>query len=451
VLYLVAFIDRSNIGNARIAGLNTDLNLTGLQYNTAVTLFFPPYCLFEVPSNIVLKLIRPSVWLSILLFSWGLVMTLMGLIENRQGLYAARWFLGIAEAGFFPGATFLLTLWYKRYEVQSRMAVFYTAASLSGAFSGLLAFAIEKMDGIAGRTGWQWIFILEGLIPVALSFVIWKILPNSPETAGFLDKQEKEYIINRLALETGSGHGRVTNNDRIKMHHIWAAFKEYKIWCSWVMFWANTVGVYGFTATVPAVIQQLGYSSANAQLLTIPIYVFAMIMTIIFAFWSDKVQQRSPFIMAGYCIAAAGFIGQLAIPHTRLPGLTYGFLFPVAAGLYCPFVHIVCWTANNLAPSSKRAVGMGLLISVGNMGGIAGSNIYIASQAPKYPVGFGVGLGMSIAAIIMAYVLRRACDRENKARRKMLDEEGEQAVRARYSDQELLDMGDKSPFFIYTL
>jgi hypothetical protein len=88
-------------------------------------------------------------------------------------------------------------------------------------------------------------FILEGLIPVALSFVIWKILPNSPETAGFLDKQEKEYIINRLALETGSGHGRVTNNDRIKMHHIWAAFKEYKIWCSWVMFWANTVGVYG--------------------------------------------------------------------------------------------------------------------------------------------------------------------------------------------------------------
>lgn len=99
-----------------------------------------------------------------------------------------------------------------------------------------------------------------------------------------------------------------------------------------------------FTATVPAVIQQLGYSSANAQLLTIPIYVFAMLMTVMFAFWSDRVQQRSPFIMVGYSIAAAGFIAQLAIPHTRLPGLTYGSLFPVAAGLYCPFIHIVCWT-----------------------------------------------------------------------------------------------------------
>ena len=130
-----------------------------------------------------------------------------------------------------------------------------------------------------------------------------------------------------------------------------------------------------------------------------------------------------------------------------------------SAGLVCPLTTLIerlslatdQRIANNLAPSSKRAVGMGLLISVGNLGGIAGSNIYIASQAPKYPTGFGTGLGISIAAIIMAYVLRGACDRENKARRKMLDEEGEQAVRARYSEQELLDMGDKSPFFIYTL
>lgn len=187
------------------------------------------------------------------------------------------------------------------------------------------------------------IFTIEGLVPVALSLVIWKLLPDSPETARFLTKHEKEFIINRLALETGSGHGRVTNTDKIRFHHVVAAFKEKRIWAAWVMFWANTIGVYGFTATVPSVIEGLGYTAAKAQLLTIPIYVFAMIFTLIFAFWSDRVKQRSPFIMAGFTIAACGFIGQLAIPHTRLPGLTYGFLFPVAAGLYCPFVHIVCW------------------------------------------------------------------------------------------------------------
>lgn len=123
------------------------------------------------------------------------------------------------------------------------------------------------------------------------------------------------------------------------------------------MFWANTIGVYGFTATVPSVIEHLGYSSANAQLLTIPIYVFAMIITLIFAFWSDHVQQRSPFIMAGFGIAACGFIAQLAIPHTSLPGLTYGFLFPVAAGLYCPFIQIVCWIGEfYVLPSRNRRV-----------------------------------------------------------------------------------------------
>ena len=256
----IAFIDRGNseysssvaaiahqppVGNAKIAGMYEDLNLHGLQYNTALTVFFVPYALLEVPSNIVLKILRPSIWISTLMFFWGTTMTLMGLITSYRGLLVARVFLGVTESGFFPAATYLLTIWYLRYEVQRRMAVFYAAASLSGAFSGLLAYAIQHMDGIAGLAGWKWIFLLEGLIPVAMSFFTWWLLPDNPETARFLTKEEKEFIINRLALETGSGHGRVTNNDRIRMHHITAAFKEWKIWAAVIIFWANTIGVYG--------------------------------------------------------------------------------------------------------------------------------------------------------------------------------------------------------------
>ena len=210
-------------------------------------------------------------------------------------------------------------------------------------------------------------------------------MPDSPDTASFLNPREKEYIINRLALDTGSGAGKVTNNDKLTMRHIVDAFKQYKIYGAVVMFWANTIGVYGFTATVPSVIQDLGYTSANAQLLTIQIYIAAMLVVLIFAFWSEKVQQRTPFIIAGYSIACCGFVAQLAIPQTRLPGLTYGFLFPVAIGLYSPFIQIVCLTANNLAPSSKRAVGMAILISFGNFGGIAGSNV---SQPALFTVAF---------------------------------------------------------------
>ncbi|KAI1961918.1 hypothetical protein LOZ58_002995 [Ophidiomyces ophidiicola] len=442
-LYLLAFIDRGNIANAKIAGMETDLNMHGSQYNVALTLFFIPYALFEVPSNIVLKMLRPSVWIS--------VMILMGIVQNYEGLLAARWFLGVTESGFFPAATYLLTIWYKRYEIQQRMAIFYASASLSGAFSGLLAFAIEKMHGVGKLAGWRWIFILEGLLPVVMAAIVWRILPDSPEKARFLTKSERDFIVNRLALETGSGHGKVTNSDKIRMHHIVSAFKEWKIWATVILFWANSIGVYGFTATVPTVIADLGYTTAHAQLLTIPVYVVAMVSTVTFAFISDHYKQRTPFIVAGYTIAALGFTAQLAIPQPKFPGLTYGMLFLVAAGLYAPFISIVCLIANNLAPSSKRAVGMALLISMGNLGGIAGSNIYRASEKPRYPTGFGVSLGMSLIAIIMTFVLRRAYRNLNEGRDRLLADEGDEVIRARYTDQELLDLGDESPFFRYTL
>ncbi|KAF2705280.1 MFS general substrate transporter [Pleomassaria siparia CBS 279.74] len=451
LLYLVAFLDRSNIGNANVAGLTTDLGLHGLQYNTAVTLFFVPYTLLEVPSNIILKMMKPSRWITILMFCWGLTMTLMGLVNSYSGLLAGRFFLGVTEAGFFPAATFLLTLWYRRYEVQRRMAVFYVAATLSGAFSGLLAYGIQNLDGKSGMQGWQWIFLIEGLIPIFLSFFIWKILPDSPETASFLTQRERDYLVNRLAEDPTTGTGRVTNKDKMAKGHILAGLSDWKVWCAVVIFWGNTVGVYGFTATVPTVINGLGYSAANAQLLTIPIYLFASIMTLIFAWMSDRWQTRSPFIIAGYGIASCGFIAQLAIPHPLYPGLTYGFLFPVAAGLYCPFVSLVSWVANSLAPSSKRAVGMALFIAVGNMGGIMGSNIYLKREAPRYTTGFAVSLTMCLCAIIMTFVLRWAYGRENAKRAKILAENTEEEIRARYTEQEMLDLGDKSPFFRYTL
>lgn len=372
----------------------------------------------------------------------------------------------------------LLTIWYRRYEVQRRMAVFYAAASLSGAFSGLLAFAIEKMDGIAGLAGWKWIFILEGLAPVIVSFTLYFLLPDKPETAKFLTIREREFVVNRIALHTGSGSGRVTNADKINWTSFKSGFRDWRVWLSIIPFWGCSIGTYGFTATVPTVVKDLGYSNANAQLMTIPIYVAATFATVGVAWWSDRIQQRTPFLMGGFAVACVGFIGELAIPHPRLPGVTYFFLFLVAIGLYCPFTCVVTLVGNNLAPSSKRAVGMALLISVGNvsqypfllfwisrrqnrtltffinhfqMGGICGSNIYFAAEAPKYPTGFGVCLAICFLSIVAAIILRIAYRRENTRRDEYVAREGEAAIKAKFSEQELLELGDLSPFYRYTL
>ena len=157
LLYLLSFLDRGNIGNARIEGLVETLHMTGPQYNwtcnlsfqhatsansNAVTVFFFTYCLFEVPSNLLLKRLRPSIWLPSIMVAWGTVMTLMGVVQDFKGLLIARLFLGVTEAGLYPGVAYYITMWYCRTEAQFRQAMFFSAASVAGAFSGLLAYGI---------------------------------------------------------------------------------------------------------------------------------------------------------------------------------------------------------------------------------------------------------------------------------------------------------------------
>ncbi|KAK7214671.1 hypothetical protein V2G26_002674 [Clonostachys chloroleuca] len=155
-LYLISFLDRANIGNAKIEGLMEDLKLDGTKYNIALSIFFVPYILLEVPSNtLLLKFKRPSTYLAILVTTWGVVITLTGIVQNFAGLVVCRLLLGVFEAGFFPGAVYLISRWYLPHESQVRIALFYTASALAGAFSGLLAFGISKLNGLGKLEGWR--------------------------------------------------------------------------------------------------------------------------------------------------------------------------------------------------------------------------------------------------------------------------------------------------------
>ncbi|CCM04874.1 uncharacterized protein FIBRA_07067 [Fibroporia radiculosa] len=148
LVYLLAFLDRVNISNAALFDLKTDLNLVGHEYNTALVVFFVPYVLFEIPSNVLLKRFKPHVWLSVCMFFFGIFSICQGLVRNYSGLIACRFFLGLAEAGVFPGCFYLIAMWYKRAEAQKRYSFFFSSTTLAGGFGGLLATAIGKMDAI---------------------------------------------------------------------------------------------------------------------------------------------------------------------------------------------------------------------------------------------------------------------------------------------------------------
>lgn len=188
---------------ARIEGLEADLGLTPKQFNWTLTIFFLTYSAFEIPSNYILKLIgKQSVFIPTIMVLWGLCMTFMGLVTNFAGLFSMRLLLGIFEAGLYPGVTYGLTMYYARKEMQSRQALFYCASSVAGAFSGILAFAIAKMDGVGGYEGWRWIFILEGLLTVVVAFISFWVLPDYPDTAKFLTPREREFVIWRLQTDS---------------------------------------------------------------------------------------------------------------------------------------------------------------------------------------------------------------------------------------------------------
>jgi MFS family permease len=161
-------------------------------------------------------------------------------VQNYHGLLAVRIMLGVTEAGFFPAATFLVSTWYCRFEVQTRIAIFYCAASLAGAFSGLLAYGISKMDGIANIAGWRWIFILEGALTILTGIAVLFLLPDSIERASWLSHEEKGFLRRRLQQDTGTKEGRVNTAEKFQTRYLIRALTDWKLWFTVFIYWGNT-------------------------------------------------------------------------------------------------------------------------------------------------------------------------------------------------------------------
>ncbi|KAL9590044.1 MAG: hypothetical protein Q9203_001148 [Teloschistes exilis] len=251
ILYLLAFLDRTNIANASIFKLREDLNLQTTQYNTALTIFFVPYIVFEIPSNILLKKLKPHVWLSGCMFLFGVVTICQGLVQNYSGLLATRFFLGVAESGMFPGSFYLIGMWYKRSEAQRRYSFFFGSTSLAGAFGGLLASAIGKMSGMRGYNGWRWIFILEGTLTAVVAILFFFIIPSFPEDANWLTAEEREYVKARLYKD----QGRSAAERKIGFRDVVNVFKDYKIIVGGFMYFGLIVPAYGYAFFAPGIIQ----------------------------------------------------------------------------------------------------------------------------------------------------------------------------------------------------
>lgn len=191
-----------NVSNALTMGLTTELRLTGQQPNIALTIFFVPYVLFEIPSNVLMRKFNPHIWLSGSILCFGIIMLCQGFVRSYGGLLATRFFLGLTEAGIFPGSFYLISFWYKPEESQKRFTAYWSSTILAGAFGGLLASAISNMNGVQGLSNWRWVFILEGIVTVLIGIAAFFLVTDFPREATWLSSQEKELILTTTRADT---------------------------------------------------------------------------------------------------------------------------------------------------------------------------------------------------------------------------------------------------------
>ncbi|HEX3356802.1 MAG TPA: MFS transporter [Tepidisphaeraceae bacterium] len=357
LLFIVNYLDRTNVAMAKLQML-ADTGISNRTYGLASGMFFIGYFIFEVPSNLILQRVGARIWITRIMLTWGLISGAMMFVRGPQSFYGLRFLLGAAEAGFFPGIVLYLTYWIPSRRRASVLATFLTATAVSGIVGNPLAGVLMKMEGIANLHGWQWLFLLEGIIPVLLGIITWFILPDRPSQARWLTAAEKEILENELARET-----------QHSQHHVAEmrdALADSRLWLLSVIYFMIIMGLYGFVYWVPSIIKsvtavsdlQIGFLSA------IPSIVGAVTMVLI-AHHADRHNERRWHVATTAIIAACGVV-LITRCHSTVPTM---FALSLAAigifGSLGPF-----WAlATRFLRASAAAAGIAIVNSVGALAG----------------------------------------------------------------------------------
>ncbi|KAF7564046.1 hypothetical protein G7046_g84 [Stylonectria norvegica] len=392
VIYLTCFLDRTNIGNVRVAGMPEDIGASTQEFSTAVSIFYATYVVLEAPWAIMMKRLTPRVLLTSLCFIWSIATIFSGFITSVGGLYAARLVLGGCEAGLFPALNLYLTMVYKRDEQAKRVSYLFVCTAIAGAFGGLLAYALLKMDGVAGYAGWRWVYIIEGIFSILVVPVVWFGLPNDPAQAYFLNDAEK-HMMQVRALQRQQYMG----SEEFSWTEVKIALKDPKLYLSGAIQFCQDVLLYGFSTFLPSIIVSMGYSKIEAQYLSIPVYLFGGMCFLAVAYISDRLLIRGPFVILTNIPGIIGYI--LILCPTSNPVKFFGTFLCAIAVYNGPGLNLT-WLNVNFAPHYRRATAIGIQQSIGNTAGIVAGQIY---RTQPYVLGnsFSVGI-LGLAQVLVA-------------------------------------------------
>ncbi|KAG1745280.1 major facilitator superfamily domain-containing protein [Suillus lakei] len=375
-LYLLAYLDRTNVGNARLMGLARDTlggDPTGVRFDVVNSAFFITFILFQVPITVLSKRFNPRRWLGYFAIAWGLSSTLMATTFNFPSLIAARLALGLCEAGFGPTLVLYFSFYYTKAEYGSRIAYLFGFATVAGAFIQHAKLSVAN---------WRLLFVVEGIPTILIGMICLFALLDRPESTHSLDAVERKLALARTSRGTSGDVGKMINKSmcislcsaprplkQITGHVYVFGVHYFGLFCA-----AGSIGAF-----LPTIIATMGYTNASAQLLTVPPYTVATVVLVSMAYTSDRLQSRGLFIFAACILGAVGYALLLCFPHSQ--HIRYFAVFCATTGAYSGIGLSMAWFTHNLGSESKRATGISLCGAIGQGGSILVSGALLLVSA----------------------------------------------------------------------
>ncbi|EAW09058.1 putative MFS transporter [Aspergillus clavatus NRRL 1] len=439
LLYLFCFIDRANIGNAKLAGFEKDLGLKGNDYNALLSIFYISYILFEIPSNIACKWIGPGWFLPVMTLGFGISSLGTAFVHDIRAASGVRFVLGIFEAGMLPGIAYYLSRWYRRSELAFRLSLYIVMAPLAGAFGGLLASAILKLDHFGGLRTWRMIFAIEGIVTIGLAVISFFTLTDRPETARWLTQEEKDLAVARVKSERVGTTEVLDKIDKAKT--LRGILSPVTLVTSFI-FLLNNITVQGLAFFAPTIVRTIypHDSVVSQQLHTVPPYVVGAFFTVLFPFLSWRYDNRVVFFVVGAPFMMIGYIMFLASTN---PMVRYGATFLIASGAFAFGALCSAHVSNNVISDTARSSAIGTAVMFGNVGGLISTWSFLPFDAPNYHIGNGLNLATAATTMITGALLWAWMVWDNKKRDKV---NVDQAL-AGLSQRQIQDLDWRNPAF----
>ncbi|EPQ60669.1 MFS general substrate transporter [Gloeophyllum trabeum ATCC 11539] len=438
-MYLCNALDRGNVGNAKTDGWDKDIGLTGNQYYVLVMVFYVPFCLFGTPISLLVKRYSAARVLPIMMFGFGAMGLCTAAAKNFSEVFALRWFLGTFESAMLPGVVFYLSTFYKRDELASRVGIFYAAASISGAFSGLIAFGVFQLKN-SKYHGWQYLFWIEGAGTILFSVFAFFWLPRSPATTRFFTARERLIAKARILSDSSTAiDERLSFRDAFRPFTDW----RYGVWA--LISLSLGVPLASVNNFLPQIVQSLGYSTVKTNLYTVAPNIAGTVVLLIMTFSSDYFRERSIHICVPLAIGLVGFIILGTIDVLAHRNVAYFACFLLCMGAPAPSVLTSSWYSNNTTNESGRAVVAAVMVGIANSSGLISANVFRAQDAPKYVPALITSACFGGICIVLVASLGIYMRLENRRRDK---EQGLKLTSAQV-DTEVLGQGPASPLFRY--